>query len=142
MPGWNGTLAQRTSLGLAVFFTVLGIIGLIVNSDFGTGSAVNSDQFLIDWNGWHAASTLLLAVIAFLSAAKRRAAVAFLAWNGVANVAESVWAMIDSTPLGILDFPNVATDVALHLVVTVVSLAGLFVQLARDRAAGPRPARA
>lgn len=46
---------------------------------------------------------------------------------------------VDSTPLGVLDFPNVATDVALHLVVTAVSVVVVLAQTGRDRAARQRP---
>jgi hypothetical protein len=138
MPGWNGTLAQRVSVGLGVFFLVNGIIGLLVNPDFGTGSELSSEQFLIDWNGWHAVSTLALAATAFVAAARPLWAVAFLAGNAVANATTAVWALFDSTPAGVFDLPNVATDVVLHFAVTAVSLIALFAQLARDRAVGPR----
>ncbi len=135
MPGWNGTLAQRVALGLALLNAVFGVIGLIVHPDFGTGSDVSSELFLVDWNGWHAVSALLLAATAFIAAAKPLWAVAFLAGNVVANVGESVWALFDGTPLGILDFPNVVTDLIFHLAIAAVSLVALFVQLRRDRAA-------
>jgi hypothetical protein len=134
MPGWGGTLAQRVSLGLAVVNAVFGVIGLIVNPDFGTGSELSSQQFLIDWNGWHAVSALVLGATAFVAAARPLWAVAFLAGNAVANVIESVWAVFDRTPLGVLYFPNVATDLALHLAIAAVSLIAVIAQLARDRA--------
>jgi hypothetical protein len=138
MPSWNGTLAQRFSVGLGVFFLVTGIMGLIINPDFGTGSELTSQLFLIDWNGWHAVSAIALAAIAFVAAARRLWAVAFLAGSAIGNVAESVWALIDSTPLGLLYFPNVATDVILHLAVAGVSLGAFLAQHARDRGAASR----
>lgn len=139
MSGWSGTLAQRVSIGLGVFFLVTGIIGLIINPDFGTGSELTSKQFLVDWNGWHAVSAIALAAIAFVAAARPLWAVVFLAGNAIGNVAESVWAVIDSTPLGLLYFPNVATDVVLHLVVAGVSMVAFFAQLGRDRDRGAAP---
>ena len=142
MPGWNGTLAQRASLGLAAFYLVNGIVGLIINPDFGTGSDLTSRQFLVDWNGWHAASAIALAPIAAAAATRPRWAVGFLLGNAIGNVAESVWALIDNTPLGLLYFPNLATDVALHFCLAAVSLAAYFAQLARDRGAAPRTAGA
>jgi hypothetical protein len=134
MPGWNGTLAQRASVALGVFFLLSGTIGLIINPDFGTGAGTSAEQFLIDWNGWHAVLTLALAAAAFLAAARRASAVGFQAYNVFANGLTAVWALFDNTPLGILDLPNVATDVVLHLVVSSVSLVVLVVQLRRDRA--------
>lgn len=140
MFGLRGTLAQRGSFWLGVFFVVTGIIGLLVNPDFGTGSELNSRLFIVDWNGWHAVATLLLAATAFVAATRRPLAVAFLGVSAVANANTAVWAMFDNTPLGVLDLPNVATDVVLHFVVTAVSLILFFAQLAHDRAVGYRPA--
>lgn len=139
LPGWNGTIAQRGALALATFFLVSGTIGLILNPDFGTGSETSAEQFLIDWNGWHAALTLALAATAFLAAARALWALGFLAYNAFANALTAVWALFDKTPLGVLDLPNVATDVVLHLTVVSVSLVLLAVQLRRDRAAAPQP---
>ena len=140
MPGWNGTLAQRAAIGLGAFFAVTGVIGLIVNPDFGTGAGTSAKQFLIDWNGWHAVLTLLLAVTAFGAATRPAWATLFHGYNVFANATTAAWALFDETPLGILDLPNVATDVVLHLVVSSVSLVVLVIQLRRDRAARPRAA--
>ena len=49
-------------------------------------------------------------------------------------------ALFDKTPLGVLDLPNVATDVVLHFVVSTGSLVVLVIQLRRDRSAAPRAA--
>jgi hypothetical protein len=140
MPGWRGTLAQRASVAIGAFYVLSGVAGLVVNPDFGTGSSTSAEQFVIDWNGWHAVLTLLLAAIAFAAAARPAWATGFQAYNVVANSTTAVWALFDKTPLGILDLPNAATDVALHFVVASVSLVVLLVQLRRDRAAAPRPA--
>jgi hypothetical protein len=137
MPGWNGTLAQRTSIALGAFFLFTGVTGLIVNPDFGTGSDASAELFLVDWNGWHAVLTLALAATAFLAAARPAWATGFLAYNVFANSLTAVWALFDKTPLGVLDLPNVATDVVLHFVVVSISLVVLVIQLRRDRAAAP-----
>ena len=133
MPGWRGTLAQRAAIALGIFFTVTGIAGLIVNPDFGTGAATSAKQFMIDWNGWHAVLTLALAATAFVAAARPAWATGFQAYNVLANSATAVWALFDTTPLGVLDLPNVAIDVVLHFVVSSVSLAVLVIQLRRDQ---------
>jgi Domain of unknown function (DUF4383) len=140
LPGWNGTLAQRTTVALAIFFLITGTIGLILNPDFGTGSNTSAEQFLIDWNGWHAALTLALAATAFVAATRPMWATGFLAYSVFANSLTAVWALFDKTPLGVLDLPNVATDVVLHFAVVAVSLVALVIQLRRDRAAGQRAA--
>jgi hypothetical protein len=138
MPGWHGTLAQRASIALGAFFLFTGVVGLIVNPDFGTGSNTSADLWLVDWNGWHAVLTLALAATAFAAAARPLWATGFHAYNVVANGTTAVWALFDKTPLGVLDLPNVATDVALHLVVSTVSAVVLVIQLRRDRRPAPR----
>jgi len=136
MPGWNDTLAQRASIAIGAFYLLTGIAGLIVNPDFGTGAATSAEQFMIDWNGWHAVLTLLLAATALASAARASWAVGFHAYNAIANSTTAVWALFDKTPLGVLDLPNVGVDVVLHLTVAAISATVLVVQLRRDRATG------
>ena len=139
MPGWNGTLAQRTAICVGAFFLVTGVIGLALNPDFGTGDDTSAQQFLIDWNGWHAVLALALAATAFMAAVRPAWALGFQGYNALANATTATWALFDNTPLGILDLPNVATDVVLHLLVTSVSAVVLVLQLRRDREA-PAPA--
>jgi Domain of unknown function (DUF4383) len=140
MPGWGGTLAQRASIALGAFYLFMGVAGLVVNPDFGTGTGTSAKQFLVDWNGWHAVLTLLLAATAFAAAARPAWATGFQAYNVIANSTTAVWALFDKTPLGVLDLPNVATDVLLHFAVAAISVVVLLVQLRRDRAPAPRPA--
>ncbi len=140
MPGWGGTLAQRASVALGAFYVFVGVAGLIVNPDFGTGASTSAELFIVDWNGWHAVLTLLLAATAFAAAARPRWAVVFLAYNVVANSTTAVWALFDKTPLGVLDLPNVAIDVALHFVIAAISIVVLLVQVRGDRAAAPHVA--
>jgi hypothetical protein len=138
MPGWRGTLAQRAAIAIGAFYVFSGVVGLVVNPDFGTGSGTSAKQFLIDWNGWHAVLTLGLAAGAFLAAARPAWAVGFQAYNVFANATTAVWALFDKTPLGVLDLPHVSTDVILHFVVSGVSATVLVIQLRRDRAASRR----
>ena len=140
MPGWSGTLAQRAAVALGAFFVVTGVSGLLVNPDFGTGSSTSADWLLVDWNGWHAVLTLMLAATAFVAAARPSWAVGFQAYNVIANSTTAVWALFDKTPLGILDLPNVAADVVLHVLVSAVSAAVLIIQLRRERGPAARPA--
>ena len=140
MPGWKGTLAQRASIALGAFYVFSGVVGLIVNPDFGTGANTSAKQFMIDWNGWHAVLTLTLAATAFIAATRPAWATGFQAYNVFANSTTAVWALFDKTPLGVLDLLHVSTDVVLHFVVSAVSLAVLAVQLRRDRVAPRRVA--
>lgn len=140
MPGWSGTLAQRASVAIGVFYLFSGVAGLVVNPDFGTGASTSAQQFMVDWNGWHAVLTLLLAATAFAAAARPAWATGFLGYNVFANSTTAVWALFDKSPLGILDLPNVSTDVVLHFVVAAISLVVFLVQLRRNRAAAPRAA--
>ena len=133
-------MAQRASIAIGAFYLFSGVAGLVVNPDFGTGASTSAQQFMIDWNGWHAVLTLLLAATAFAAAARPAWALGFQAYNVFANSTTAVWALFDKTPLGILDLPNVSTDVVLHFVVAGVSVVVVLVQLRRDRAAAPRAA--
>ncbi len=142
MPGWGGTLAQRASIALGAFYVLTGVAGLIVNPDFGTGASTNSELFIVDWNGWHAVLTLLLAATAFAAAARPGWATGFLAYNAVANATTAIWALFDKTPLGVLDLPNVAVDVAVHVAIVAISVVVLLVQLRGNRAAASAPATA
>jgi hypothetical protein len=103
-----------------------------VNPDFGTGSGTSAQQFLVDWNGWHAVLTLLLVPPALAAATRPQWAILFLAYNVFANLTTAVWSLFDKTPLGVLDLPNVATDVVLHIVVAAVSAAVLIIELRRS----------
>lgn len=136
----TGTLAQRASLVMGIAFVILGVIGLVVNPDFGAGSDTTAKQWLVDWNGWHAASTVALGVTALVAATRSAWAVGFLAYNTVVNSAVAVWAIADKTPAGVFDFPNAATDITLHFVTSAISAALLIAHLRRDR--GPTPATA
>lgn len=136
MPGWHGALAQRASILLGAFFLATGTSGLIVNPDFGTGANLSAEMFLVDWNGWHAVATLGLAATAFVAAARPVWAVGFLAYSAVVNLTTAVLAMFDKTPLGLLALPNVATDVALHVIVATTSAVVVLIQLRRDRGPG------
>lgn len=129
----NRTLAQNTSFGLAGFFLVIGLIGLVVNPDFGTGANLSSRLFIIDWNGWHAVGTLFLGVTALVATARPLWASAFLAANAAANATTATWALFDRSPLGVVYLPHVTTDVVLHLLVTAVSLLAFLAQVSHDR---------
>ena len=130
MTAWRGSLAQRTSLALGVFYIVSGVAGLIVNPDFGTGADTSSKLLLVDWNGWHAVLTLALVPAALWAATRPAWATGFLAYNAFVNAVTAVWALIDSTPLGILDLPHVGIDFVTHVVIAALS-AGVVVVEAR-----------
>jgi hypothetical protein len=102
----EGTLAQRGSLLIGISFLVLGVIGLIVNPDFGTGSATTAQQWLLDWNGWHAVSTIALGMTALIAAMRARWAIGFQAYNAVVNSVTALWAIADKTPAGHIRLPE------------------------------------
>src|SRR5437868_7754898 len=138
MPGWRGTLAQRASIAIGAFYVFSGVVGLIVNPDFGTGANTSAKQFLIDWNGWHAVLTIALGATAIAAATRPLWAIGFHAYSAFANSVTAVWAIADKTPLGVLDLPNVSTDVVLHFLVASVSAVVFVLQL---RATGVDGAR-
>jgi hypothetical protein len=133
-------LAQRWSLGIGIYFLVMGTIGLAVNPDFATGSDATAEQWgFVDWNGWHAVATYLVAAPLLVGAFVRWAAVPMVLYVGAANVFTAVWGIFDSTPVGLIRFQHRATDIVLHLTVAAILLTVGFVQLRRDRSARAAP---
>jgi hypothetical protein len=137
MGAWeHGTFAQRGSIVIGVEFAILGIIGLLLNPDFGVGGDVSAEQFIVDWNGWHAVATLALAAGSLVAASRPLWAVVFQVYNAVVLTATAVWAIFDSTPAGLLAFPNAATDVVLHLVTAAMAATVVLVALRRQPGSG------
>lgn len=126
-------LAQQWSLGVGLFFVVTGVVGFAVNSDFSTGSRATSSWFLVDWNGWHALSTELVALPLLVGAFVRKLAVPLAIYVGAVLVLTAVWALFDATPYGLFDFKHRASDVVLHLVSAAPLLTVAFIQIRRDR---------
>ena len=139
----KGTLAQRGAFLIGIWFVALGVIGLIVNPDFGTGADTTAKQWLVDWNGWHAASTVALGATALVAATRAAWALGFQAYNAVVNSVTAVWAIVDKTPAGVFDFPNATTDITLHFLTSAISAAILIAQLRKEkgpaRTPGPIP---
>ena len=106
---------QRGLFWISFVAVVLSAIGLALNPDFSTGDDLTSKWFLVDWNGWHALSGFLLWVPGIAAALySRSVATAYCFAAAGADVAPAFYALADRTPLGLLDFPNVASDIVLH----------------------------
>ena len=128
------TFAQRGLLLLAVMLSLWSIAGLIANPDFATGADATSERVLgVDFNGWHAVSGLLLLAPAFVLALRPTWALLYTLYVGVVLVLTAVWALVDTQPAGLLDFPNNEADAVLHFTFGLAFLAVGAVQLARNR---------
>ena len=118
------TPVQSRLFWLSVFSIALSAVGLAVNSDFSTGDDLTSSWFLVDWNGWHALSGFLFFAPGVAAALySRSAATAFCIAGAFALPGPALLSLFDKTPLGLLDFPHVASDVVFHLVFAAALLA-------------------
>lgn len=90
--------------------------GLVANPDFATGAAATSRRVLgVDFNGWHALAGFALFGPGLVLARRTEWALpyAFAAIAGLLGTA--LWTLVDSTPGGLLYFPNDSADVLFHI---------------------------
>lgn len=132
MSSW--TITQRTCLVLGVLFLAHAVGGLIVNPDFAVGSATTAKTWLLmDWNGWHALTGMLLWSTSIVVAFRADRARLFALVVAIAQVPIVIWMVFDPRPLGLFLLPT-TTDLIFHSA-TVLLFAGLFL-LDRPRRAG------
>ena len=130
------TFAQKGVLFLATVLTLWSIAGLIANPDFATGANATSKSVLgVDFNGWHAVSGLLLLVPGLVLALRPTWALLYAFYAGFVNLVTGFWALADTQPYGLLEFPNNESDAILHFTFAFAFLAVGAVQLARNRSA-------
>ncbi len=132
MSSW--TLTRRTCLVLGFLFFAHAVGGMIVNPDFAVGPAASAKTWLLmDWNGWHALSGLLLWSTSIVVAFRADWARLFALVVAMAQVPIVIWMLFDPRPLGLFLLPT-TTDLIFHSAI-VLLFAGLFL-LDRPRGAG------
>lgn len=99
----HGSVSQIFAVVAGVVLTALGVLSLVVNADFGTGSSLAAERTLLfDVNGWsgivHLVSGLALLYFALDTVRIRTVALAM----GGLYVVLTVWSLIDSSILGLL----------------------------------------
>jgi Domain of unknown function (DUF4383) len=125
---------RRAVLAISLALLAWSLAGLLANPDFATGDQVTAEQVLfVDFNGWHALSGIALAAPGLL--AGRRASWSLLfAVAAAALAATAVWALLDTSPAGVVAFPNNRADALLHLAFAVLygSAAALHLRARRN----------
>ena len=97
------TPAQMFALVAGVLLTLVGVIGLIVNANFGSGDELVAEKLLFfDVNGWSSLLHLLTGVALLATAARPRAARRSSAIVGGIYLVLTVWSLFDNSILGVI----------------------------------------
>jgi len=112
MKGWN--LLQKMNLVLGIIFLVHAVGGMVVNPDFAVGSDATSQAWLLmDWNGWHALSGILLWSTAIAVSFRRDLSRLFAFVVVGAQIPVIIWMLFDPRPLGLFVLPTTG-DLLFH----------------------------
>ena len=132
---WTGL--QKGVLAVTVVNTAWAIAGLVANPSFATGDAATSVRVLgIDFNGWHAASGLLVFVPGFYFVRKGGLPLrAYVAAMIPSLVGPGIWALFDNRPMGLWPFEHPTSDAILHFANAAVYAALLVWGWSSDRSA-------
>jgi hypothetical protein len=126
---------QRAVVAISLALLAWSIAGLIANPDFATGDQATAEQVLfVDFNGWHALSGIALAAPGLLAGLRANWSLLFAVAAAAALAATGVWALLDTSPAGVVAFPNNQADALLHFAFAVLygSVAALHLRARRS----------
>jgi hypothetical protein len=132
------TPAQLYALLFGAVLLLVGILGFLADSSFGTGSDVNgSDLIVFEVNGWHNIVHILSGVLGLALWRTPAGARAYALGFGTVYLAVTVWGFVTGDQVLWL-IPVDTADNFLHL---VISATGIAAGLASSRrtAGGTRP---
>lgn len=129
---------QQFAVGIALFTVVTGAVGFAMNPDFAVGGDATAESFIVDWNGWHAVSALLVGLPGLAVAWFPGLAIPYLAYRAVVDGAVGIWAALDDRPLGLLYLPT-ASDAIVHFAIAAIAAIGILVATRGSRR-NPEPA--
>ena len=124
-------------LAISLALLAWSVAGLIANPDFATGEQATAEQVLfIDFNGWHALSGIALAAPGLLAWRRASWSLLFAVAAAAALAATGVWALLDTSPAGVVAFPNNEADALLHFAFAVLygAAAALHLRARRSQA--------
>ena len=134
------TPAQLYSLLFGVTLLVVGILGFIANSSFGSGSNVQGSDFIIfEVNGWHNLVHIASGLAGIVMSRRADSARLFALGFGAVYLLVTIWGFVDGNDvLGLI--PVDTADNILHLAIAALGIgAGL---VSSDATARTQPARA
>jgi Domain of unknown function (DUF4383) len=126
---------RRAVVAISLALLAWSLAGLIANPDFATGDQATAEQVLfVDFNGWHALSGIALAAPGLLAGRRATWSLLFAVAAAAALAATGVWALLDTSPAGVVAFPNNEADALLHFAFAVLygSAAALHLRARRS----------
>jgi hypothetical protein len=125
----HGSIAQMFALVAGVILTVAGVLALIVNADFHTGTGIVTEKLLfMDVNGWSGLLMLLTGVV--LVTASRVTGMARKACVGVGVVylIVTIWSLFTASVLGMFPVNDMTA-----IVYAAIGVLGVTAGLGPDR---------
>lgn len=112
----NGAFLRRAVFVIVLLHLAYATAGLVANPDFATGAAATSRRLLgVDFNGWHALSGFALFVPGLVLARRTDWALPYALAATTGLLGTGLWALVDTTPGGLLYFPNNDADAMFHI---------------------------
>ncbi len=125
----HGTPAKMFAVVVGVILTLAGVVSLIVNPDFGSGTGIVTDRLLfMDVNGWSGVLMLLSGVVLLVGSRVAATAKKVCLAIGVVYLALTIWSLFDESILGI--FPVNDMTAILYAAIGVL---GVTVGVAPDK---------
>jgi hypothetical protein len=133
------TPAQLYALLFGVVLLVVGLLGFIADSSFGTGSHVEGSDFIVfEVNGWHNIVHILSGLLGLAVWRRRDSARAYALGFGAVYLVVTIWGFITGDQVLWL-IPVDTADNILHLLIAAAGLAAGFTS--RDVTASRTAAR-
>jgi hypothetical protein len=131
------TPAQLYALSFGVVLLLVGILGFIADSSFGSGSHVNGSDFIIfEVNGWHNLVHIASGLLGLALWRRRDTARAYALGFGAVYLVVTIWGFITGDQVLWL-IPVDTADNILHLLIAVAGLAAGFSSPAADTRRAP-----
>ena len=129
------TPAQLYALLFGIVLLVVGILGFIADSSFGTGSDVEGSDFIVfEVNGWHNIVHILSGLLGLALSRRRDSARAYALGFGAVYLVVTIWGFVTGDQVLWL-IPVDTADNILHL---LIAAAGLAAGLASRDDTAPR----
>jgi hypothetical protein len=135
------TPAQLYALLFGIVLLVVGLLGFIADSSFGTGSGVEGSDFIVfEVNGWHNIVHILSGLLGLALSRRRDSARAYALGFGAVYLVVTIWGFITGDQVLWL-IPVDTADNILHLLIAAAGLAaGLASRDATATRTAARPA--